>query len=231
MNVSENLPDNPKEISEEYHKRSKELKELQSDPDQIKGRTNGIYEHAPRLRQIEEDTYTPSKNESGIITEPLFDDDGEFLGVIQDIDDRFLTAEERLARGEVDRLRGRPTWLETRLGLLRIMAAAKEISLEDSEIDAIKLKPGRKANPKIAERKEIVRKHIKPRQDLADHSKLEQLFLEFDQKGIPEPENTHTKTKLFVGLWQEEFFTLTPRERRRIVEILNRDRWPRRKAT
>ena len=37
MIVSENLPDDSKEISEEYRKISKELKELRSDPEQIKG--------------------------------------------------------------------------------------------------------------------------------------------------------------------------------------------------
>lgn len=225
MRVNDNLPNTPEEVSSEYLKRRKELKELEDNPVQTGNRMNAVLAEVPRLRAIEEAAYQPSEGEYGIITEPIFDDDGEFLGVIQDIDDRFLTAEERLARKEVNRLRGRPTWLETRLGFLRILAVAEGISLEDVEIDTIKLKPGRKGDPKIAERREIVRKHIERRRDFEVRSKLEQLFREFDERGIPEPENTDTKTPLFVGPWVQVLSQ--PGLRRRIVELLNRDRWRR----
>ena len=68
MIVSENLPDDPKEILEEYRETSKELRELKRDPEEIRGRIKAILEHRPRLKQIEEDTYRPSISASNVTT-------------------------------------------------------------------------------------------------------------------------------------------------------------------
>ena len=97
MRVNDNLPNTPEEVSSEYLKRRKELKELEDNPVQTGNRMNAVLAEVPRLRAIEEAAYPPSEGEYGIITEPIFDDDGEFLGVIQDIDDPYLRGPEKLA--------------------------------------------------------------------------------------------------------------------------------------
>ena len=230
MNVSENLPDDPKEVSSEYLKRRKELRELEDNPAQTGNRMNAVRAEAPRLKAVEEAAYQPSKGKYGIITELLYtglpyDDDREFLGVIQDIDDRYLTDGERLARQEINRLKGRPVWLKNRLELLRIKAAAKGISLEDVKIDTIKLKPGRKADPKILKRRDIIKKYIHAYQDWFDSSIKEKILDEFDEEEIPFPKDSESFPKSIV-IWAEFIKDYPADDWKRVVDkVLDKDRW------
>jgi len=91
-----------------------------------------------------------------------------------------------------------------------------------------KSKPGRKANPQVALRREIVRKHIKGTQDFNDESKLKLLLQELDEKEIPPPEDID-KLLSFTCSWEE--LLKKPGKLARVVKVLNRDRWPKKKAT
>ncbi len=228
MRVNDNLPNTPEEVSSEYLKRRKELKELEDNPVQTGNRMNAVLAEVPRLRAIEEAAYQPSEGEYGIITEPIFDDDGEFLGVIQDIDDPYLTAQEKLARKEVNRLRERHFWLRNRLQLLRIKAAARgtPLSPEDVEIDTIKLKPGRKADPKVLKRGQIVRKHIHTKKDFFDEEKKQVLLREFEENEIPLPKDRYGLLKYPGRNWQE-IMSQSAKWEKVVDDILNRDRFPR----
>ncbi len=91
-----------------------------------------------------------------------------------------------------------------------------------------KSKPGRKANPEVALRREIVRKHIKGTHDFDDESKLKLLLQELDEKKIPPPEDID-KLSSFTCSWKE--LLKKPGKLVRVVKVLNRDRWPKKKAT
>ena len=91
-----------------------------------------------------------------------------------------------------------------------------------------KPKPGRKANPKVALRKKIVGNHIREKEDFDDEDKLQLLLQELDRKEIPPPEDTD-RLSSFTGSW--EGLLKEPGKLARVVKVLNRDRWPRKKAT
>jgi len=86
-----------------------------------------------------------------------------------------------------------------------------------------KSKPGRKANPKVGLRREVVRKHIHGTQDFDDESKLKLLLQELDEKEIPPPEDID-KLSSFTCSWEE--LLKKPGKLARVVKVLNRDRWP-----
>jgi len=91
-----------------------------------------------------------------------------------------------------------------------------------------KSKPGRKANPKVGLRREVVRKHIHGTQDFDDESKLKLLLQELDEKEIPPPEDID-KLLSFTCSWAE--LLKKPGKLARVVKVLNRDRWSKKKAT
>ncbi len=91
-----------------------------------------------------------------------------------------------------------------------------------------KSKPGRKPNPKVGLRREVVRKNIHGTQDFDDESKLKLLLQELDEKEIPPPEDID-KLSSFTCSWEE--LLKKPGKFARVVKVLNRDRWPKKKAT
>jgi len=50
-------------------------------------------------------------------------------------------------------------------------------------------KPGRQADPKVQERREIVQKHVNHKKDFFDRDKQRELLTEFEEKEIPLPQN------------------------------------------
>jgi len=91
-----------------------------------------------------------------------------------------------------------------------------------------KPKVGRKPNPKVGLRREVVRKNIHGTQDFDDESKLKLLLQELDEKEIPPPKDID-KLPSFTGSW--EGLLKKPGKLARVVQVLNRDRWPKKKAT
>jgi len=113
-------------------------------------------------------------------------------------------------------------------------AALAELKIEEHEHGEERLsqsqrqsKPGRKANPKVALRRKIVGNHINEKEDFDDEEKLRPLFQELDRKEIPPPEDID-KFSSFACSWVE--LLRKPGKLARVVKVLNRDRWPRKKS-
>ena len=82
--------------------------------------------------------------------------------------------------------------------------------------------PGRKADPKILKRREIVQKYIHTYIDWFDPSSKEQLLDEFDDEDIPLPKSKSVPES--VDIWAK--FIDYPDDWQRVVnKVLNRDRW------
>ncbi len=109
---------------------------------------------------------------------------------------------------------------------LRIEEHNQEASLPQESQQ--KPKPGRKANPKVALRRKIVGNHIREKEDFDDEDKLQLLLQELDRKEIPPPEDID-RLSSFPGSW--EGLLKEPGKLARVVKVLNRDRWPKKKAT
>jgi len=85
-----------------------------------------------------------------------------------------------------------------------------------------KPKPGRKEDPRIRKRREIVQKYIHTYIDWFDPNSKEQLLDEFDDEDIPLPKSKSVPES--VDIWAE--FIDFPDDWQRVVNnILNRDRW------
>jgi len=114
---------------------------------------------------------------------------------------------------------------------LALEALEYEVRSEEASLlqkSQLRSKPGRKANPKVALRRKIVGNHINEKKDFDDEDKLQLLLQELDRKEIPPPEDID-RLSSFTGSW--EGLLKEPGKLARVVKVLNRDRWPRKKAT
>jgi len=124
------LPDDAEELVAEYLGVSRELREIESNPQLIDDKISAILETVPRLKAIEEGTYGPSDEEIGVDVNAIFDpDDNKFLGwhlVLK-------TASERFAENEIKKLNSKKYVLKNRLDLLRVKAASLGITLPEEQ--------------------------------------------------------------------------------------------------
>ena len=130
------------------------------------------------------------------------------------------------------------------LQLIQITAWNEGIALPEQAVEDMKEKPsdqddppaqspsppgpGRKRDPKLEQRAAIVRKYIFFKKDFEDIDKMPQMFSEFDAEDIPAPRDSDG-LEIFIGRWRDQLHK--PGKMDRLVTILNRDRWPRKKTT
>jgi len=87
-----------------------------------------------------------------------------------------------------------------------------------------KSKPGRKADPEIQKRRDIVKKHIHAYKYWFDPSIKEKLLDEFNDEDIPFPKDSNNFPESIV-IWTD-FITDNADDWPRVVDkLLNRDRW------
>ena len=128
---------------------------------------------------------------------------------------------------------GSPTALEDHV-LASFALALEELKFSEHKDTSMpqephqKAKLGRKANPKVAMRRKIVGNQIREKEDFGDEDKLQLLLQELDRKEIPPPEDID-RLSSFTGSW--EGLLKEPGTLARVVKVLNRDRWSRKKAT
>jgi len=92
-----------------------------------------------------------------------------------------------------------------------------------------KPKPGRKADPKIQKRRDIVKKHINSPQDFFEEDKKQALLKEFEENKIPPPKDKYDLVK-YPGLDWGNIMS-QPTKWMNVVDVLNRDRFPKNKTT
>ena len=82
-------------------------------------------------------------------------------------------------------------------------------------------KPGKEADPKINDRKKIVRKHIKRKSDFYDPEIFHKLLSDLDYDRIPPPiaQGKPIFNHRWVDVQDDEFLV------DRVIKILNEDRW------
>ncbi len=92
--------------------------------------------------------------------------------------------------------------------------------------EQVKKKPGRQADPKVQERREIVQKHVNHKKDFFDRDKQRELLTEFEEKEIPLPRDDKGIEKYPVVRWTD--FMNKPMQWKEVAEgILDRDRFNR----
>ncbi len=92
-----------------------------------------------------------------------------------------------------------------------------------------KSKPGRKADPKIQKRRDIVKKHIHSPKDFFEEDKKQALLKEFEENEIPPPKDKYDLVK-YPGLDWGNIMS-QPAKWMNVIDILNRDRFPKNKIT
>ena len=85
-----------------------------------------------------------------------------------------------------------------------------------------KPKPGRKEDPRIRKRREIVQKYIHTCIDWFDPSSKEQLLDEFDDEDIPLPKSKSVPESVDI---RAEFIDYPDDWQKVVKKVLNRDRW------
>jgi len=93
-----------------------------------------------------------------------------------------------------------------------------------------KPKPGRKGDPKIQKRGEIVRKHIYTKKDFFDKKKKQVLLREFEENEIPFPRNQDGLLK-YLGMTWQEIMSQSAKWEKVVDSVLERDRFPRKRKT
>ncbi len=92
--------------------------------------------------------------------------------------------------------------------------------------EQVKKKPGRQADPKVQERREIVQKHVNHKKDFFDRDKQRALLTAFERKEIPLPRDGKGIEKYLVVRWTD--FMTKPTQWEKLANgTLNRDRFPR----
>jgi hypothetical protein len=90
----------------------------------------------------------------------------------------------------------------------------------------VEKKPGRQADPKVQERREIVQKHVNHKKDFFDRDKQRALLTAFERKEIPLPRDGKGIEKYLVVRWTD--FMTKPTQWEKLANgTLNRDRFPR----
>ncbi len=88
-----------------------------------------------------------------------------------------------------------------------------------------KSKPGRKADPEIQKRRDIIKKYIHAYKDWFDSSIKEKLLDEFDEKEIPFPKDSESFPKSIV-IWADFIKDYPADDWKRVVDkVLDKDRW------
>jgi len=90
----------------------------------------------------------------------------------------------------------------------------------------VEKKPGKQADPKVQERREIVKKHVNQKEDFFDRAKKKTLLTEFEKKEIPLPRNGDGIEK-YPGLQWMDFMHKSTQWGELANGILNRDRFNR----
>ena len=131
MNTDEKASEQENLVAE-YRKASRELEVLESNPALIRDRVEKILQEVPRLRQLREGTFEPEPGEEGLVERQVFDPvSGESLGKFVDIEDDYLTLQERQARKKIRHLEGLVDYLRRRVDFLRVKADAAGIRLPE----------------------------------------------------------------------------------------------------
>ncbi len=106
-----------------------------------------------------------------------------------------------------------------------ISKSESETSHEDPQEKTAK-KPGRQADPRVQERREIVKKHVNQKRDFFDRDKQRKLLTEFEEKEIPLPRDDKGIEKYPVVRWTD--FMHKPTQWAKLANgTLNRDRFNR----
>ena len=92
-----------------------------------------------------------------------------------------------------------------------------------------KSRPGRKADPRILKRRDIVKKHISSPKDFFEEDKKQALLKAFEENEIPTPKNKYGLVK-YPGLGWGDIMS-QPSRWIRVIDALNRDRFPKNKIT
>ncbi len=88
-----------------------------------------------------------------------------------------------------------------------------------------KSKPGRKADPEIQKRRDIIKKYIHAYKDWFNSSIKEKLLDEFDEEEIPFPKDSESFPKSIV-IWADFIKDYPAEDWKRVVDkVLDKDRW------
>jgi len=87
-------------------------------------------------------------------------------------------------------------------------------------------KPGRKGDPRIQKRRDIVKKYIHSPEDFFEEDKKQALLKEFEENKIPPPRDRYGFLK-YPGMKWQEIMSQSAKWEKVVDSVLERDRFPR----